>query len=87
MMTEAALEVERMTITLENLYTHSTGLSSSAFRRIQGALRAAEQLEKMSLKEVGEWWGELKEDFRRLRQNHKDYLREFYGASAETQKK
>lgn len=57
MMTEAALEVERMTITLENLYTHSTGLSSSAFRRIQGALRAAEQLEKMSLKEVGEWWG------------------------------
>ena len=42
-----------MTITLENPHTHSTGLSSSAFRRIQGALRAAEQLEKMSLKEVG----------------------------------
>lgn len=87
MMTEAALEVERMTITLENLYTHSTGLSSSAFRRIQGALRAAEQLEKMSLKEVGEWWGELQEDFRRLRQNHQDYLREFYGPSAEKQMK
>ena len=76
-----------MTITLENLYTHSTGLSSSAFRRIQGALRAAEQLEKMSLKEVGEWWGELQEDFRRLRQNHQDYLREFYGPSAEKQMK
>src|SRR5699024_7880493 len=87
MLTEAALEVERMTITLENLYTHSTGLSSSAFRRIQGALRAAEQLEKMSLKEVGEWWRELQEDFRRLRQNHQDYLREFYGPSAEKQMK
>ena len=41
----------------------------------------------MSLKEVGEWWGELQEDFRRLRQNHQDYLREFYGPSAEKQMK
>ena len=35
----------------------------------------AEHLEEMSLKEVGEWWEELQEDFRRLRQNHQDYLR------------
>lgn len=87
MMTEAALEVERMTITLENLYTQATGLSSSAFRRIQKALHTAEHLEEMSLKDVGEWWQELQEDFRRLRQNHQDYLREFYGPSAEKQMK
>ena len=87
MMTEAALEVERMTITLENLYTQTTGLSSSAFRRIQAALHTAERLEEMSLKEIGEWWQELQEDFRRLRQNHQDYLREFYGPSAEKQMK
>lgn len=87
MMTEAALEVERMTITLENLYMQTTGLSSSAFRRIQAALHTAEHLEEMSLKDVGEWWQELQEDFRRLRQNHQDYLREFYGPSAEKQMK
>ena len=87
MMTEAALEVERMTITLENLYTQTTGLSSSAFRRIQKALHTAEHLEEMSLKDVGEWWQELQEDFRRLRQNHQDYLREFYGPNAEKQMK
>ena len=87
MMTEAALEVERMTITLENLYTQTTGLSSSAFRRIQKALHTAEHLEEMPLKDVGEWWQELQEDFRRLRQNHQDYLREFYGPSAEKQMK
>ena len=87
MMTEAALEVERMTITLENLYTRATGLSSSAFRRIQKALHTAEHLEEMSLKDVGEWWQELQEDFRRLRQNHQDYLREFYGPNAEKQMK
>ena len=85
MMTEVALEVERMTITLENLYTRATGLSSSAFRRIQKALHTAEHLEEMSLKDVGEWWQELQEDFRRLRQNHQDYLREFYGPNAEKQ--
>ena len=41
----------------------------------------------MSLKEIGEWWQELQEDFRRLRQNHQDYLREFYGPNAEKQMK
>ena len=87
MMTEAALEVERMTITLENLYTQTTGLSSSAFRRIQKALYDSEHLDEMSLKQVGEWWQELQEDFRRLRQNHQDYLREFYGPGAERQMK
>ena len=87
MMTEAALEVERMTITLENLYTQTTGLSSSVFRRIQAALHTAEHLEEMPLKEIGEWWQELQEDFRRLRRNHQDYLREFYGPNAEKQMK
>ena len=87
MMTEAALEVERMTVTLENLYTQTAGLSASTFRRLQADLRAAEGLEEMSLKDVGEWWQELQEDFRRLRQNHQDYLREFYGPGAEKQMK
>lgn len=83
MMSQAALEVERMTITLENLYTRTTGLSSSVFRRIKSALDTAEHLEQLSLKEVGAWWQDLQEDFNRLTQNHQDYLREFYGPSAE----
>lgn len=87
MMTEAALEVERMTVTLENLYTQTTGLSSSVFRRIQADLREVSRLEEMTLKDVGEWWQELQEDFRRLRQSHQDYLREFYGPGAEKQMK
>ena len=44
----------------------------------QKALYDSEHLDEMSLKQVGEWWQELQEDFRRLRQNHQDYLREFY---------
>lgn len=87
MMTQSALEIERMTITLENLFTRATGLSSSAFRRIQSALREAERLDEMSLKEVGIWWQDLQEDFQRLSQNYQDYLREFYGPSADQQMK
>ena len=83
MMSQAALEIERMTVILENLYTHTTGLSSSAFRRIHDALSKLDRLENMSLKEVGAWWQDLQEDFNRLSQNHQDYLREFYGPSAE----
>ena len=44
MMSQAALEVERMTITLENLYTRVAGLSSSVFRRIRQALHMLEAM-------------------------------------------
>ena len=50
-------------------------------------MHTAEHLEEMPLKEIGEWWQELQEDFRRLRRNHQDYLREFYGPNAEKQMK
>ncbi len=83
MMSQAALEIERMTITLENLYTHTTGLTSSSFRRIQRALDKIEKLDQMSLKDIGDWWQDLQEDFSRLSQSYQDYLREFYGPSAE----
>lgn len=81
MMSQAALEIERMTITLENLYTHTTGLTSSSFRRIQRALDKVENLRQMSAKDIGDWWQDLQEDFSRLSQRYQDYLREFFGPS------
>lgn len=83
MMSQAALEIERMTMTLENLYTHTVGLTSSSFRRIQRALDEIEKIDQMSLKDIGDWWQDLQEDFSRLSQSYQDYLREFYGPSAE----
>ncbi len=83
MMSQAALEIERMTITLENLYTHTTGLTSSSFRRIQRALDKIDKLDQLPLKEIGDWWQDLQEDFSRLSQSYQDYLRDFYGPSAE----
>ena len=83
MMSQAALEIERMTVTLENLYTQTTSLNSSSFRRIQRALDAIPTLEQCLSKEIGEWWQDLQEDFSRLSQSYQDYLRDFYGPSAE----
>ena len=51
MMTEAALEVERMTIQLENLHTQAGGLSTSAFARIERALAIADQIGRASCRE------------------------------------
>lgn len=83
MMSQIALEIERMTITLENLHTRTAGLSFSAFRRIHDALSTATRLDELSQKEIVAWWQDLQEDFSRLSQNHQDYLREFYGPTAE----
>ncbi len=87
MMSQSAIEIERMTITLENLSTRTAGLSASPFRRIREDLRKAEQLDELPLREVHAWWQDLQEDFQRLSQNHQDYLREFYGPGMEMQMK
>ncbi|MDD3335274.1 MAG: TIGR02677 family protein [Eubacteriales bacterium] len=83
MMTQAALEVERMATALENLYTRTVGLSSHLFYRLQGQLRQIDQLGELPLKQVNAWWQDLQEDFTRLSQSHQDYLQKFYSPTAE----
>ncbi len=87
MMSQTAIEIERLTITLENLSTRTAGLSVSPFRRIREDLYKAEQLDTLPLREVNAWWQDLQEDFQRLSQNHQDFLREFYGPGMEMQMK
>lgn len=87
MMSQPAIEIERMTITLENLSTRTASLSTSPFRRIREDLYKAERLDELPLREVHAWWQDLQEDFQRLSQNHQDYLREFYGPGMEMQMK
>ena len=87
MMSQTAIEIERMTITLENLSTRAADLSASPFRRIREDLYKAEKLDGLPLREVNAWWQDLQEDFQRLSQNHQDFLREFYGPGMELQMK
>ena len=87
MMSQTAIEIERLTITLENLSTRTAGLSTSPFRRIREYLYKAEQLDDLPLHEIHDWWQDLQDDFQRLSQNHQDFLREFYGPGMEMQMK
>ncbi|MCQ4669746.1 TIGR02677 family protein [Lactonifactor longoviformis] len=77
-MSEYAVEIERMTVRLENLFLESGNLSTNLFVRLERGLDEAEDMKQCSLKEVNEWWRNIQEDFKRLNQNYQDYLRDFY---------
>lgn len=82
-MSEYAVEIERMTVKLENLFVDSGNLSMNYFVRIENALNEMEQIDRQELKAVNEWWGNLQEDFKRLNRNYQDYLREFYSGKSD----
>lgn len=82
-MSEYSVEIERMTVRLENLFIGSGSLSPNLFLRIYNGIEQFEDMESMPLKHVNEWWHNLQEDFRRLNQNYQDYLREFYSGNAD----
>ena len=82
-MSEYAVEIERMTVKLENLFMDSGNLSMNYFVRIENALHEIEQIDRQELKAVNEWWSNLQEDFKRLNRNYQDYLREFYSGKSD----
>ena len=82
-MSEYAVEIERLTVKLENLFLESGNLSTNLFVRLAENLEDAEKINLKSLKEINEWWSNLQEDFKRLNQNYQDYLREFYTGKAD----
>ena len=82
-MSEYAVEIERLTVLLENLFLESGNLSTNFFIRLEKSLEDMEQMSYASLKEINEWWGLLQEDFKRLNQNYQDYLRDFYSGKAD----
>lgn len=82
-MSEYAVEIERLTVRLENVFLESGNLSTNFFVRLEKSLEEAEAMEYAGLKEVNEWWSLLQEDFKRLNQNYQDYLRDFYSGKTD----
>ena len=58
-MSEYAVEIERMTVKLENLFMDSGNLSMNYFVRIENVLNEMVQIERQELKRVNEWWSNL----------------------------
>ena len=77
------MEIERLTVRLENIFIESGNLSTNFFVRLEKSLSDAPLMEHASLKDVNEWWGLLQEDFKRLNQNYQDYLRDFYSGKTD----
>ena len=82
-MSEYAVEIERLTVKLENVFLESGSLSTNFFLRLEKTLEEAEYVSHAGLKETNEWWNLLQEDFKRLNQNYQDYLRDFYSGKTD----
>lgn len=82
-MSEYAVEIERLTVRLENIFLESGNLSTNFFVRLEKSLEDASLMEDAGLKETNEWWNLLQEDFKRLNQNYQDYLRDFYSGKTD----
>ena len=82
-MSEYAVEIERLTVRLENIFLESGNLSTNYFGRIEKSLKEAKFMVGVTSKDINEWWHMLQEDFKRLNQNYQDYLRDFYSGRSD----
>ena len=74
-MSEYAVEIERLTVRLENLFLESGNLSTNFFVRLERSLDEAENMENAELRMVNEWGQTLQEEFKQLKQKYQDYMR------------
>ncbi|HBK69236.1 MAG TPA: TIGR02677 family protein [Firmicutes bacterium] len=82
-LSEYSVEIERMTITLENLLVEGASLEPSLIERIREALQQLPAMAEADLKVSGSWWHGLNADFKSLNQNYQDYIRSFHSLRAE----
>jgi uncharacterized protein (TIGR02677 family) len=82
-LSEYSVEIERMTIRLENLKVESASLEPSLLERLRIELKKFKDMVDEDTNKVGNWWNSLNEDFKRLNQNYQDYIRDLYSLKAE----
>ena len=54
-MSEYAVEIERLTVRLENIFVESGNLSTNFFVRLEKSLQRAQEIKNRSNKEINEW--------------------------------
>lgn len=82
-LSEYSVEIERLTIRLENLFVESASLEPSLLERIKDELKKFHRMVNEDEKNAGSWWNSLNNDFKRLNQNYQDYIRDLYSLKAE----
>lgn len=82
-LSEYTIEIERLTIKLENIFVEGASLEPSLFERIKDEVQKINSLVSQDAKTAGTWWRNLNNDFKRLNQNYQDYIRSFHSLKAE----
>ncbi len=76
-LTEYATEIERLTISLEEMEIKASSLEPKLFDRLRISIGRLEKEDDMSLEEANELWTQLNDDFTKLNQNYQDFLKKF----------
>lgn len=76
-LTEYATEIERLTITLEEMEIKTSSLEPKLFDRLRIALASLENIESLTEEDANELWTNLNDDFTKLNQNYQDFLKKF----------
>lgn len=82
-LSEYSVEIERLTIKLENIYVEGASLEPTLFERIKDEILRFKSMQDADIKTAGIWWRDLNNDFKRLNQNYQDYMRSFHTLKAE----
>lgn len=82
-LSEYTIEIERLILKLENLHIEGSSLEPTLIERMKEQIEKADVIANKSSQEVYGWWEELNENFKRLNEKYKDYIRSFYNIKME----
>lgn len=82
-LSDFSIEIERLTLKLENLHIEGSSLEPTLIERIKAELEQTTKIANLDSDKVFEWWTTLNEDFKRLNEKYKDYIRSFYNIKME----
>ncbi len=82
-LSEYTIEIERMTIRLENIEVEGASLEPTLLERIHTLILQIPSLMEQEDEKVNLWWTDLNENFIRLNRNYQDYLRTLNSSKAE----
>lgn len=78
-----SIEIERLTLRLENLKVEGASLEPSLLERIKNSIKSAKDVLDKDDKTAYEWWNDLISDFERLNVNYQDYIKQIYSLKPE----
>ena len=82
-MTEYATEIERLTISLEEMSIKTASLEPKLFDRLRISITKLENISDLSDEDINEIWDNLNTDFTKLNQNYQDFLKKFCESNSE----